>query len=73
MLKIVLGDWLEELNPVLRTFVLATSAVPIVIYGLMPQLHKAGLRFLHHRAGGRIANPLTYNPSNHPPCLAYRA
>lgn len=26
---------------VLRTFVLATIAVPIVIYGLMPQLHRA--------------------------------
>ena len=26
---------------VVRTFVLATVAVPIVIYGLMPQLHKA--------------------------------
>jgi hypothetical protein len=28
------------MSPVLRTFVLATIAVPIVIYGLMPQLHK---------------------------------
>ena len=29
---------------VLRTFVLATVAVPIVIYGLMPQLHKIRAR-----------------------------
>jgi hypothetical protein len=29
---------------VLRTFVLATIAVPIVIYGLMPQLHKVRAR-----------------------------
>lgn len=35
-LNLVLGDWLTELHPVLRTLVLATIAVPIVIYGLMP-------------------------------------
>jgi antibiotic biosynthesis monooxygenase (ABM) superfamily enzyme len=39
-LNLLLGDWLAELDTVLRTFVLATVAVPIVIYGLMPQLHK---------------------------------
>jgi antibiotic biosynthesis monooxygenase (ABM) superfamily enzyme len=39
-LNLLLGDWLSDLNTVLRTFVLATVAVPIVIYGLMPQLHK---------------------------------
>ncbi len=39
-LNLVLGDWLGDLNPVLRTFVLATVAVPIVIYGLMPRLHR---------------------------------
>jgi hypothetical protein len=26
-------------TPIVRTFVLATIAVPILIYGLMPQLH----------------------------------
>jgi hypothetical protein len=31
---------------VVRTFVLATVAVPIVIYGLMPQLHKLRRRVL---------------------------
>lgn len=33
-------------TPVLRTFVLATVAVPIVIYGLMPHLHRLRARLL---------------------------
>jgi len=40
VLNLVLGDWLHTMNAVIRTFVLATIAVPIVIYGLMPQLHR---------------------------------
>ena len=44
VLNLTLGDWLGTLSPVVRTFVLATIAVPIVIYGLMPQLH----RLRHH-------------------------
>ncbi len=40
VLNLVLGDWLGTMNAVTRTFVLATVAVPIVIYGLMPQLHR---------------------------------
>ena len=38
---------------VLRTFVLATIAVPIVIYGLMPHLHGLRVRLLtrDRRAG----------------------
>jgi antibiotic biosynthesis monooxygenase (ABM) superfamily enzyme len=40
VLNLTLGGWLVTLTPVLRTFVLATIAVPIVIYGLMPQLHR---------------------------------
>ncbi len=40
VLNLTLGPWLGDLNPVLRTFVLATVAVPIVIYGLMPRLHR---------------------------------
>jgi hypothetical protein len=40
VLNLVLGDWLKTLPPIPRTFVLATIAVPIVIYGLMPQLHR---------------------------------
>ena len=45
-LNLLLGGWLGELNPVLRTFVLATIAVPIVIYGVMPQLHRLRVHLL---------------------------
>ena len=37
-------------NVVVRTFVLATVAVPIVIYGLMPRLHRLRGRLLTRRA-----------------------
>ena len=40
VLNLTLGEWLRAMTPVLRTFVLATIAVPIVIYALMPQLHR---------------------------------
>jgi len=40
VLNLLLGDWLGTLGIVTRTLVLATIAVPIVIYGLMPQLHR---------------------------------
>ncbi len=46
VINLALGDWLGTLSPVLRTFVLATVAVPIVIYGLMPQLHKVRARLV---------------------------
>ena len=46
VLNLTLGDWLETLAPVVRTFVLATVAVPIVIYGVMPQLHRLRSRLL---------------------------
>jgi antibiotic biosynthesis monooxygenase (ABM) superfamily enzyme len=46
VLNLALGDWLKPMSPVLRTFVLATVAVPIVIYGLMPQLHKIRAQLL---------------------------
>jgi antibiotic biosynthesis monooxygenase (ABM) superfamily enzyme len=48
VLNLVLGNWLHTLSPVVRTFVLATIAVPIVIYGLMPQLHRARGQLLTH-------------------------
>ncbi|MEO5633815.1 hypothetical protein [Gaiella sp.] len=38
-INLLVGDWLSPMPSVLRTFVLATIAVPIVIYGLMPHLH----------------------------------
>jgi antibiotic biosynthesis monooxygenase (ABM) superfamily enzyme len=50
LINVALGDWLRPMNPVLRTFVLASIAVPIVIYGLMPQLHKARARMLMRNA-----------------------
>ena len=40
VLNLVLGTWLHTLSTVPRTFVLATIAVPVVIYGLMPHLHR---------------------------------
>lgn len=46
VLNLTLGDWLVTLSPVLRTFVVATVAVPVVIYGLMPQLHKIRVRLV---------------------------
>jgi antibiotic biosynthesis monooxygenase (ABM) superfamily enzyme len=44
VLNLTLGSWLSNVGPVLRTLVLATVAVPIVIYGLMPQLHRIRIR-----------------------------
>ncbi len=46
VINVTLADWLHPMSPVLRTFVLATIAVPIVIYGLMPYLHRARARVL---------------------------
>jgi hypothetical protein len=38
------------MSAVTRTFVLATIAVPIVIYGVMPRLHRLRARLLTGRA-----------------------
>ncbi len=48
-LNAAFGDWLADLAVVPRTFVLATIAVPIVIYGLMPHLHRARGHLLSRR------------------------
>jgi antibiotic biosynthesis monooxygenase (ABM) superfamily enzyme len=45
-INLAFADWLGTMSPVLRTFVLATVAVPIVIYGLMPHLHRLRIRLL---------------------------
>jgi antibiotic biosynthesis monooxygenase (ABM) superfamily enzyme len=45
-INLAFGDRLGALSPVLRTFVLATVAVPIVIYVLMPHLHRLRVRLL---------------------------
>jgi antibiotic biosynthesis monooxygenase (ABM) superfamily enzyme len=57
VLNLVLGDWLKPLSPVLRTFILATFAVPIVIYGLMPQLHRLRARLVTRRPTTRRKRP----------------
>jgi len=50
IINLSLGDWLRPMNPVLRTLVLASIAVPIVIYGLMPQMHKVRARLVTRSA-----------------------
>jgi antibiotic biosynthesis monooxygenase (ABM) superfamily enzyme len=50
VLNLALAGSLDSLPVVSRTFVLATIAVPIVIYGLMPQLHRLRARLLTGRA-----------------------
>lgn len=50
VLNLLFGQYLADLPSVLRTFVLATVAVPIVIYGLMPRLHKIRGHILMRRA-----------------------
>ncbi|MGZ4292554.1 MAG: hypothetical protein ACXVQQ_08150 [Gaiellaceae bacterium] len=45
-INLAFGDRLRTMSPVVRTFVLATIAVPIVIYGLMPHLHRLRARLL---------------------------
>jgi hypothetical protein len=52
LINLAFGDLLGTLSPVIRTFILATVAVPIVIYGLMPQLHKIRARLMTR---GRVA------------------
>jgi hypothetical protein len=71
VLNLALGGWLGTLTPVLRTFVLATVAVPIVIYGLMTQLHKvrARLRAPHGPLTTRTA-PAPARPLGRPSRLA---
>ena len=49
VLNLTIGPWLRDTNPVLRTFVLATIAVPVVIYGLMPRLHRVRVQLLLRR------------------------
>jgi antibiotic biosynthesis monooxygenase (ABM) superfamily enzyme len=49
VLNLAFGGWLRKLDTVPRTFVLASVAVPIVIYGVMPHLHRARARLLLRR------------------------
>ena len=56
VLNLTLSRALDGLSVVPRTFVLATIAVPIVIYGLMPQLHRLR-RQLVTRRSPRLVTP----------------
>ncbi len=49
VLNLTLGRLLADLPVMPRTFVVATVAVPIVIYGLMPHLHRLRARLLAAR------------------------
>jgi len=50
-INLAFSDWLRPMSPVERTFVLATIAVPIVMYGLMPHQHRLRVRLLANRIG----------------------
>ena len=51
LLDVAMSSVLADVPVVLRTSVLATVAVPIVVYGLMPGLHRLRVRLLVRRAG----------------------
>jgi antibiotic biosynthesis monooxygenase (ABM) superfamily enzyme len=50
VLNLTIGASLKEQPIVVRTFIIVTIAVPIVIYGLMPHLHRARARLVIGRA-----------------------
>jgi antibiotic biosynthesis monooxygenase (ABM) superfamily enzyme len=52
-INVAFADWLAPMSTVARTFVLATIAVPIVIYGLMPRLQRARIQLLSRGRGRR--------------------
>ena len=46
VLNLLLANSLKDLPIVARTFILATIAVPIVMYGVMTQLHRIRARLI---------------------------
>jgi antibiotic biosynthesis monooxygenase (ABM) superfamily enzyme len=50
VLNLGLSSLLADTPVVVRTFVVATIAVPIVMYGLMPRLHRLRVRLLVRQA-----------------------
>ena len=50
VLNLTLGKALKDQSVVFRTFVLATIAVPVVMYGVMSYLHKLRVLILSRRA-----------------------
>jgi hypothetical protein len=59
---VTLAGWLAPMPPVLRTFLLATIAVPIVIYGLMPHLQRARVHLLKRAIPRESFSPVTSAP-----------
>jgi hypothetical protein len=51
VLSLALSSVLADVSAVPRTLVLVTVGVPIVMYGLMPRLHRLRVRLLVLRAG----------------------
>lgn len=51
VLNLTVGSALKDLPIVLRTFIVATIAVPIVIYGVMSQLHRIRAHLISRRPG----------------------
>jgi antibiotic biosynthesis monooxygenase (ABM) superfamily enzyme len=49
VLNVALGNVLSDFPIAVRTFVLATIAVPIVMYGVMPRLHQLRARVVTRR------------------------
>jgi antibiotic biosynthesis monooxygenase (ABM) superfamily enzyme len=49
-LNLTIGVSLKGQPVVVRTFIIATIAVPVVIYGLMPHLHRVRARLVIGRA-----------------------
>jgi antibiotic biosynthesis monooxygenase (ABM) superfamily enzyme len=49
VLNLSIGEHLKSRPTVLRTLIQVTIAVPIVTFGLMPQLHKVRARLLARR------------------------
>ena len=50
VLNLTLGKALHDQSVVLRTFVLATIAVPIVMYSVMSHLHRLRARIIMRRS-----------------------
>lgn len=49
LLNLTVGTLLEDTNTVLRTLVMASIAVPIVVYLLLPRLQRVRARLLGRR------------------------
>ena len=50
VLNLTVGSLLQDANTVLRTLVMASIAVPIVVYLLLPRLHRLRARLLSRGA-----------------------